>query len=110
MPEMPRGWGDRAGLCLGRDLRLHVAGALAVPCGSRVVSATAELPCGVRPGLCSGVCPLSRPVLCRVPAGSCRELVASGAQLFPWGSDGVFPNTLSVFMLAQLALCPGPVQ
>lgn len=36
LPEMPRGWGDRAGLCLGRDLRLRVAGAL-TRCPAEVV-------------------------------------------------------------------------
>lgn len=36
LPEMPQGWGDRAGLCLGRDLRLRVAGAL-TQCPAEVV-------------------------------------------------------------------------
>lgn len=36
LPEMPQGWGDRAGLCLGRDLRLRVAGAL-TRCPAEVV-------------------------------------------------------------------------
>lgn len=39
LPEKPRGWGDRAGLCLGRDLRLRLAGhsrgALRKSCGLR---------------------------------------------------------------------------
>lgn len=51
LPEMPQGWGDRAGLCLGRDLRLRLAGALtrrpAESCGLRHCGASVR--CAARP-------------------------------------------------------------